>query len=57
MADEEERLCGSASGMIDGENFTMQATLSTQTQSAHWLFAVGDGMGNWNDKNVGDYIL
>ena len=45
------------SGMIDGENFTMQATLSTQTQSAHWLFAVGDGMGNWNDKNVGDYIF
>ena len=41
----------------DSENFTMQATVTTQTNAAHWLLTIGDGFGNWNDKNVGDYIF
>lgn len=41
----------------DSENFTVQATLTTQTSAAHWLFAIGDGFGTWNAKNVGNYIF
>ena len=41
----------------DSENFTVQATLTTQTAAAHWLFAIGNGFGTWNDKSVGDYIF
>lgn len=41
----------------DSEDFTVQATLTTQTSAAHWLFTIGDGSGTWNDKNVGDYIF
>ena len=41
----------------DSENFTVQATLTTQTSKAHWLFALGSGFGTWNEKNVGNYIF
>lgn len=39
------------------QDFTVQATLTTQTPAVHWLFAIGDGFGTWNEKNVGDYIF
>ena len=41
----------------DSENFTVQATLTTQTAAAHWLFVIGDGFGTWNARSVGDYIF
>ena len=41
----------------DSEDFTVQATLTTQTSAAHWLFTIGDGVGTWNAKNVGNYIF
>ena len=41
----------------DSEDFTVQATLTTQTAAAHWLFAIGEGFGTWNAKSVGDYIF
>lgn len=31
-----------AEDLGDSEDFTIQATLTTQTSAAHWLFAVGD---------------
>ena len=46
-----------AEDLGDSEDFTIQATLTTQKSAAHWLFAVGDGMGTWGEKNVGDYIF
>lgn len=46
-----------AEDLGDSEDFTIQATLTTQTSAAHWLFAVGDGIGTWGAKNVGDYIF
>ena len=46
-----------AEDLGDSEDFTIQATLTTQTSAAHWLFAVGDGTGTWGEKNVGDYIF
>ena len=39
------------------QDFTVQATLTTQTPAVHWLFAIGDGFGTWDEKNVGDYIF
>lgn len=44
-------------GMIDGENFTVQATVTTQTDANHWLITIGDGFGTWDEKNVGNYIF
>ena len=41
----------------DSEDFTIEATLTTQTSAAHWLFAIGDGIGTWGAKDVGDYIF
>ncbi len=41
----------------DSEDFTVQATLTTQKSAAHWLFAIGDGIGTWDAKDVGDYIF
>lgn len=46
-----------AEDLGDSEDFTIQATLTTQKSAAHWLFAIGDGMGTWGEKNVGDYIF
>ena len=46
-----------AEDLGDSEDFTIQATLTTQTSAAHWLFTVGDGTGTWGEKNVGDYIF
>ena len=36
-------------------DFTVQATLTTQTQAAHWLFALGNKLGAW--QTTGDYIF
>ncbi|WP_158097596.1 immunoglobulin-like domain-containing protein, partial [Gemmiger sp. An194] len=44
-------------GLITGEEFTVQFTATTTAKAAHWMFALGDGFGNWNDKNVGNYIF
>ena len=41
----------------DSEDFTVQVTLTTQKSAAHWLFAIGDGIGTWDAKDVGDYIF
>ena len=41
----------------DSENFTIQATLTTQTSANHWLITVGQGFGTWDDKDVGNYIF
>lgn len=46
-----------AKALGESEDFTVQATLTTQKAAAHWLFAIGDGMGTWGAKNVGDYIF
>lgn len=39
----------------DSTDFTVQATLTTQTQAAHWLFALGNKLGAW--QTTGDYIF
>ncbi len=46
-----------AKALGDSEDFTVQATLTTQKAAAHWLFAIGDGMGTWGAKDVGNYIF
>ena len=46
-----------ANALGDSEDFTVQATLTTQKAAAHWLFAIGDGMGTWGAKDVGNYIF
>lgn len=46
-------------GLVTGDDndFTVEITLSTQTQAAHWAWCIGDGVGYWGQKNVGNYVF
>lgn len=46
------------SGLIGEDGiFTIQTTFSTHTQANHWLWCLGQGIGNWGAGTIGDYIF
>lgn len=44
-------------GVVTGEDFTVEITLSTQTKTAHWAWCFGQGVGTWDADNVGNYYF
>lgn len=46
------------SGVVtDASSFTVQAVVSTPTQSDNWIWCFGDGIGQWGANNISDYIF
>lgn len=46
------------SGVIsDASSFTVQAVVSAPTTGDNWLWCFGDGIGEWGEGNIGDYIF
>ena len=46
------------SGVIDdAANFTVQAVVSAPTTADNWVWCIGDGIGQWGDGRISDYIF
>lgn len=46
------------SGLIGEDGvFTIQTTVSSQVRNNAWLWCLGQGVGEWNNDDVGDYIF
>ena len=46
------------SGVIDdAAAFTVQAVVSAPTTADNWVWCIGDGIGQWGDGKISDYIF
>ena len=46
-------------GLVTGtdNDFTVEITLSTETQAAQWAWCIGQGIGTWAGNDVGNYVF